>query len=195
MDFEAGLYDVIFFESPQWSWQGLPVESSGALLKDDEVYVALNQPGRDQSFFDNIPERTIVAISGYHYGFAGLSTNNEELSQRFSIEFSHSHTRNLNLIKANRPSVAEIAIVSRSFLHTYLEEHPEERDLFLISDRKDQSYQLGVLARRDGPVAIEKLESLLNPIIEDGTYASMVRKYGLQLPARLVPSTAARPTN
>lgn len=182
MDFEAGLYDVIFFESPRWKWENLPVGISRPLLKDEEVYVALKKPGRDQSFFDNIDKHSIVAISGYHYGFAGFSTDNSELREKFNIEFSHSHHRNLSLIKADRPSLAEVAIVSRAFLHTYWKSHPEDQELFLVSDITDQSYELHVMARKNGPVSIGLIEQLLEPLIDSGRYQALVKRHGLQLP-------------
>ncbi|MFN2361038.1 MAG: substrate-binding periplasmic protein [Marinobacter sp.] len=185
LDFEAGLYDIIFFESLDWGWESQPVEATRPLLKDEEIYVALDKAGRDQSFFDNVAERRIVAISGYHYGFAGLSTDNASLEERFDIEFSHSHSRNLNLIKADRPSLAEIAIVSRSYLHIHFSENPEDKGRFLISDMTDQTYNLHILARENGPVDANTIEQLLAPLIEDGRYQNLVKKYGLQLPSAL----------
>ncbi|MEC7378333.1 MAG: amino acid ABC transporter substrate-binding protein, partial [Pseudomonadota bacterium] len=47
LDFDTGLYDVIFFESPLWGWSNRPVEISAPILEDEELYVALNKPGRD----------------------------------------------------------------------------------------------------------------------------------------------------
>lgn len=185
LDFEAGLYDVIFFESLDWGWKARPVEATRPVLTDDEVYVALSKPGRDQSFFDNIADRAIVAIAGYHYGFAGLSTDDMELEEHFRIELSHSHGRNLNLIKADRPSLAEVAVVSRSYLQMHLEQHPEDKGRFLVSEIKDQSYQLRILTRVGGPVHARALEQLLMPLIEDGRYGQMVEQYGLQLPPEL----------
>lgn len=186
MDFEAGLYDIIFFESLDWGWKSRPVDATRPVLKDEEVYLALDKPGRDQSFFDNVTDRSIVAISGYHYGFADFSTDNAELEERFQIEFSHSHARNLNLIKADRPSLAEVAIISRSYLQMHLKQNPEDQGRFLISDVADQTYRLRILAREDGPVSAGSLEQLLSPLINDGRYQEMVERHGLQLPADLV---------
>jgi len=185
LDFEAGLYDVIFFESLNWGWESLSVDTTRPMLVEEDVYVALKKPGRDQRFFDNIADRSIVAISGYHYGFAGLSTDNAELEDRFRIEFSHSHGRNLNLIKADRPSLAEVAIMSRSYLRVHLEKNPEDRDRFLVSDMADQKYQLRIMARKGGPIMAGALEKLLMPLIEDGRYQRMVKRHRLQLPSDL----------
>ena len=99
-----------------------------------------------------LPSDSLVAISGYHYGFAGLSTDNAELEKRFSIEFSHSHSRNLDLIKADRPSLAEVAVVSRSYLQSHLNDNPKDSDRFLVSDTPDQTYLLHIMARDNGPI-------------------------------------------
>lgn len=185
LDFEAELYDVIFFQSLDWGWKSRPVTATRPMLADEEVYVALNKPHRDQRFFDHIADRSIVAISGYHYGFAGLATDHAALQKRFRIEFSHSHSRNLNLIKADRPSLAEVAIVSRSYLQMHFAKHPEDEDSFLVSDVVDQKYLLRILAREDGPVSAEFLEQMLLPLIEDGRYQQMVENHGLHLPSGL----------
>ena len=185
LDFVEGLYDVAFFESTRWGWDSLPVKATRALLMDEEVYVALNKPGRDQSFVDNISKRRIAVISGYHYGFAGLSTDDSTLEEQFRIEFSDSHYRNLSLIKADRPSLAEVAVVSRSYLRQYLEDNPDDSDTFLVSDVPDQAYQLRIIARDGGPVDVQTLESMLKPLIEDGRYQQMVKDHGLDLPPEL----------
>ncbi|MBD3640458.1 MAG: transporter substrate-binding domain-containing protein [Marinobacter sp.] len=188
LDFDAHLYDVIFFESPSWEWQDKQALISPPLLMDEDLYIALNKPGRDASFFDDLEQRNIVALSGYHYGFAGLETNPQEMERRFSIEFSDSHQRNLNLIKADRPSVAQVAIINESYLQMHLDQHPEDRDLFLISEQPDQTYQLSIITHPEGPVTARDMMNLLTPLIETGRYQSLVRKWGLGLPPSLLPA-------
>ncbi|WP_228152825.1 substrate-binding periplasmic protein [Marinobacter guineae] len=192
LDFDAGLYDVIFFESPNWGWTDKEVTISRPILADEELYVALKKPGRDLSFFDDISKRSIVAISGYHYGFAGFETDNSVLQRRFNIEFSDSHSRSLELIKADRPSVAEVAIVSYSYLQMHLAEHPEDWSKLLISDKPDQRYQLSIIARQDGPASAEKMMQLLAPLVKNGQYRRLVEKWGLQLPAGFLTSFEAQ---
>jgi ABC-type amino acid transport substrate-binding protein len=182
LDFNAGLYDVMFFEHRDWSWDQDNAAMTSPILRDEEVYVALDKDNRDQTFFDNLEERRIVAIAGYHYGFAGLETGSAELNRRFDIELSFSHQRNIELIRADRPSVAEVAVISRSFLSAYFSRFPEHRDRFLISDEPDQRYELGVVIRRDGPVTADDIEDLLQPLINSGRYQELVKNHGLMLP-------------
>ncbi|WP_372994747.1 substrate-binding periplasmic protein [Marinobacter sp.] len=183
LDFDAGLYDVIFFESSDWGWADKEVDITRPILADEELYVALRKPGRDSSFFDDLKNRSIVAISGYHYGFTGYETDNSVLERTFDIEFSDSHTRNIKLIKADRPSVAEVAIVSYSYLQRHLHRHPEDWDKLLISDEPDQRYQLSIVARQGGAASASEMLSLLAPLVENGQYRRLVEEWGLTLPA------------
>jgi len=191
LDFDAGLYDVIFFESPDWGWTEREVDISRPILADEELYVALKKPGRDSSFFDDLQNRSIVAISGYHYGFTGYETDNSVLEQRFNIEFSDSHTRNIKLIKADRPSVAEVAIVSQSYLQRHLARHPEDWDKLLISSEPDQRYQLSIIARKGGAASADEMLRLLAPLVDNGRYRQLVENWGLQLPAGFLTSFEA----
>lgn len=187
LDFDARLYDVIFFESPSWEWQDKQALITPPVLMDEDLYIALDKPGRDLNFFDNLAQRNIVALSGYHYGFAGMETNPQELERRFNIEFSDSHSRNLKLIKADRPSVAEVAIINDSYLKIHLAQHPEDRDRLLISEQPDQTYQLSIITHPEGPVTAGDMMDLLAPLIESGRYQSLVEKWGLNLPPTLLP--------
>ncbi len=182
MDFDAGLYDVIFFENPDWGWSGRDISIGPPLLMDQDVYVALRKPGRDLSFFDDIEHRKIVALAGYHYGFIARITDSTTVSPNFAIELSDNNNRNLQLIKADRPSVAEIAVINRSFLQAHLARHPEDRELLLTSDQPDQNYLLRIIARKGGATSADELTHMLKPVIADGRYRQMVEKWGLQLP-------------
>ncbi len=188
MDFQHEHYDVIFFESPYWSWQDIPHQASTPLLVDEEVYVALRKPERDQSFFTPIKQRKLVAMLGYHYGFADISTDEHALRSQFDIVLSHSHQRNIKLILADRPTLAEVAVISRSFLRRHFRDNPEHRDLLMISDKVDQRYELRALLRPDSPITVQNLEALMAPIIRQGTYQALVREHGLQLPEFMIQS-------
>ena len=191
LDFDAGLYDVIFFESPDWGWTEKDVDITRPILADEELYVALKKDGRDSSFFDDLNKRSIVAISGYHYGFTGYETDNSVLEQKFDIEFSDSHSRNINLTKADRPSVAEVAIVSHSYLQRHLARHPEDWDKLLISSEPDQRYQLRIIARKGGAASADQMLELLAPLVDNGRYRQLVENWGLQLPAGFLTSFEA----
>ena len=110
------------------------------------------------------------------------------LEQKFNIEFSDSHSRNINLIKADRPSVAEVAIVSHSYLQRHLARHPEDWDKLLVSREPDQRYQLSIIARKGGAASADEMLRLLAPLVDNGRYRQIVENWGLQLPAGFLTS-------
>ncbi|WP_148861117.1 transporter substrate-binding domain-containing protein [Marinobacter fonticola] len=194
-DYRLGRYDVILFESLNWGWDAMDVEATEILLTDEEVYVALDKPGRDQSFFDNVAERRLLTMLGYHYGFADFDADEERLAKRFNIEMSSSQQRNLALILADRPSVAEVAVFPRSFLRLFQEARPEVAEKLLISDKPDQIYPLRGMLRPGHDFTVEQLEALVREMIDDGTYGAIVKRYGKSVPETLIneiPSKTAR---
>ncbi|BES69190.1 transporter substrate-binding domain-containing protein [Marinobacter nanhaiticus D15-8W] len=184
-DYRLGRYDVILFESLNWGWGTMEVDATSVLLEDEEVFVALDKPERDQSFFDQVTERRLLAILGYHYGFADFDADEDRLTQRFDIEMSRSQERNMALILADRPSVAEVAVMPRSFLKRFRQKRPEDAAKLLVSEQPDQVYHLRGIVRPAATLGAGALEALFREMIDDGTYPGIVRRYGMRLPELL----------
>lgn len=188
-DYRLGRYDVILFESLKWGWDTMEVDTTSVLLEDEEVFVALDKPERDQSFFDQVGERRMLAILGYHYGFADFDADETHLTRRFDIEMSRSQERNMALILADRPSVAEVAVMPRSFLKRFGRKRPEDAAKLLVSERPDQVYDLRGMLRPTAALSADQLEALFQAMIDDGTYPAIVRRYGMRLPEQLADGT------
>ena len=181
IDFEQHRYDVILFESPDWSWQPHRHYATRAFLSDQELYVALAKPERDESFFDDLHSRSLVAIFGFHYGFAGNNPDDIKLTERFNIDLSHSHRRNLELILADRPAAAEVAVVSRSFLAAFRAQRPDDYQRLLVSERIDQHHDLVAIVHPQAPITAETLESMIDLLVADGTFAKLAARYDILL--------------
>ncbi|MDX5297708.1 MAG: transporter substrate-binding domain-containing protein [Gammaproteobacteria bacterium] len=176
IDFSKGRIDLILFESSQWGWQHTPHLATRVFMHDEEVMVAIAKPERDARFFEQLQARKLVGILGYHYRFAGMDADENRLGKSFDILLSQDHLRNLNLILLDRPEVAEIAIVTHSFLEMFLDRHPEHRPRLMIS-APDQIYDLQGLLRPDGPLDLASLEKLLTLAEQDGTLAALRARY------------------
>ena len=50
-DLESGRFELMFFESTRWGWQGTSYLALGLDIDDAEVYVAAAEPGRGQDYF------------------------------------------------------------------------------------------------------------------------------------------------
>ena len=80
-------FSVMFFENIKWGWDSKLVDASKVFLQGDgEVYVAQAKPGRGQEYFDTLPDKHILAVVGYHYGFANFDADRRsgQLAQSFS---------------------------------------------------------------------------------------------------------------
>ncbi|TVP54590.1 MAG: amino acid ABC transporter substrate-binding protein [Halomonadaceae bacterium] len=182
LDFSAHRYDLILFEQPQWGWEGLEFHQTGVIAEDDEVYVALRREGRDQEFFTALETRRLIGYLGYHYGFAGMESDVALLQQNFDITLTRNHRRNLQLILLDRPDVAEVAIVTRSFLESEMTQYPQQREQLLISERLDQRYRLRGLLHPQSTLSAETLDKLLMQLEDRGELARLRQFYGLAPP-------------
>lgn len=180
IDFSEGRYDVIFFEMPKWGWHNTPHEPSRTFVHDEEVYIAMTGPGRDQRFFDNLSKRKLVGMLGYHYGFADFRADEDYLSTNFNILLSTSPSRNLQLILLDRGELAEVAVVTRSYLNRFLQQLPVHRRKLLIADRPDQVYQLSAILRPQSPVTARWVDQQLDAMEADGTLDKLRNEYGVK---------------
>ncbi len=176
-DFDRGAFDVMFFESPAWGWEGRPVESTTDYLRGDgEVYVALAAPGRDERFFDPLSARSLVAVTGYHYGFADFVSDKSQLRKRFDITFADNPEAMLRMLFAGR---AEIAVVTRSYLEAYRKRHPQQVPELLVSARFDQQYVHAALLRKGGPISASTLDALIKTLERNGRLPALWARHGI----------------
>lgn len=175
--FDSYEFDLIMFEDMTWGWQDKNVVASQVILSGGEVYITKRTAEKTQQFFESFDDKTIAVILGYHYGFIDLDANEKKMKQRYNIQFSHSHERNINKVLAGR---ADISVVSVSYLNKYLQTHPEVKEQLLISDKLDQEYHHTFLLRENATLKIEQVNALLNKMQKAGVLSKVWRKYGIQ---------------
>ena len=180
LDFSEERFDLILFENITWGWSEHPVEISNTFMEGGEVYIAFKREGRDQSFFEEIEAKRIAGILGYHYGFASFNADESFLSKHYNVLLSSDHLRNIRLILTNRPELAEIAVVTRSYLVEYLNEYPEHQKQLLISEKFDQEYNHSVLVRKQGDISVEQVNGLLQKLESEGFIQRLRKRYGIE---------------
>jgi polar amino acid transport system substrate-binding protein len=170
-DFDAGKYDVLFFENPAWGWSGRDVVTSRTYLTGGEVYVARSSAGRDQRFFSNIQNRRLLGIYGYHYGLTGFVSDPRKLARSFFLKLTDSHLGNLQDVLADR---ADVCIVTRSFLAAVVRKNPDWSRALLVSRALDQTYNHQIIARRSSWTA-GQLNRLIRVLEREG-FADKLRR-------------------
>lgn len=177
-DVAAGMFDLIFFESPEWEWTArqAAVDFSNVFLQGGEVYIAPARPGRGQDFFAELKGKRLVGILGYHYGFANFVADPDALSRDWGMKLVNNHRSGIEMVLADR---MDVAVVTDSYLWAYLSRNPGARERLLISDRFDQRYNHRVLVRQGGVLDVDGVNRLLAQLERDGTLARLWKAAGV----------------
>lgn len=163
-DLKNKIYDIIFFESIHWGWISFPVNASNVFLVGGEVFITRQTGKKTQSYFDDLFNKTIRGILGYHYGFAHFSTDPQVL-KKWKLELTNSHEGNIMAVVEER---ADLAIVTKKYLDIFLKTNPLLKEKILISQKQDQIYRHSVIVRNNAVISVQEINMLLakikNPI-------------------------------
>ncbi len=176
MDLDSDNFDIIMFEDISWGWVSKNVLTSNIFFEDREVYITRNDPSKDQSYFDNIENKSISIILGYHYGFAGMNSDENYLNNNFHIHFSRTNDRNMRIVLEG---ISDISIVSLSFLRSYFVKNPEVENYLLISDIYDQQYNHTILVGENSVITVNEINIILTEMDYAGIISSILEKYGI----------------
>ncbi|MDF0734275.1 transporter substrate-binding domain-containing protein [Pseudomonas entomophila] len=173
-DFQQGRTDMAIFENPQWGWEQIPHVAVDMGLEDAEVFVAHQQPGRDQHYFDELRGKRLALFNGYHYAFADFNADPRYLAEAFKATLTYSHDSNLFMVQRGR---ADIALVTRSYLSDFLKRHPDSAALLMASERVDQVYHHYALLRPGAPISGPAFAGLLRRLHDDGALLRIFSPY------------------
>jgi len=176
LDFQRGSFDAIFFENKTWSWENQNIDQSDVFLSGGEVFFTKKAKGRDQSYFQSIKDKKVVAILGYHYRFLDNTTDVKTLKQQYKINLVSSPKTVINQVLSGK---ADVGIATYSYLQEQIKQNPTVGLKLLVSENFDQTYQHCILIRRNHPLNLEKVNQLLNKIQSNGTLLKLLAKYGL----------------
>ena len=177
-DMADGSFSVVLFENIKWGWDPDVVHASKVFLKGDgEVYVARSQPGRGQEYFKTLKDKQILAVTGYHYGFNNFDTDPARLAQRFKVSFSPDNAVSLRNLLAER---GDVAVITRSYLKSFLVEEPQHAARLLVSEKFDQTYAHTAVVRKGSKPTPEELDALFEKMESAGALKQLWMRYGLE---------------
>ncbi len=175
--FENGMYDLIFFESMVWGWQGKNVAASKVFLQGGEVYITKKTPEKNQFYFNDFKGKSMAGILGYHYQFADFNSDRTFLESRYNMKLFNRHSAIFKPIITGR---IDIAVVTLSYLKNYLKTHPEIKDQIMISKKYDQIYNHTVLVRQNANPSVHDINHLLDEMGQQGLLKALWERYGIQ---------------
>lgn len=174
--FDSGRFDILMFEDINWGWQNRKVSYTDIMLQDGEVYITTFHESKDQSYFDDLSGKSITIILGYHYAFANFISDEQYLEQNFQILFSRNHDINIRRVLNG---IADISVVTVSYLKRYLMEHPQYAQSLLISEKYDQQYNQRILVSQNSAISVDEINQLLNDLNAKGILQRLWNSYGL----------------
>ncbi len=176
-DMADGSFNIVLFENTKWGWDPSLVQASKVFLKGDgEVYVARSQPGRGQEYFKTLHDKHILGVTGYHYGFANFDADPVRLAQRFKISFSPDNAVSLRNLLAER---GDVAVITKSYLKSYLAKEPQVAARLLVSEQFDQTYAHTAVVKKGSKPSPQELDTLFEKMESAGALRQLWIRYGL----------------
>lgn len=179
LDFANGRFDLLFFESPHWGWEDQPVVSLRGPLLGREVFIAGSRPGRGQEYFASREGKRIALCNGYHYAFAGYNTDRQYLRREYDSIITFSQQSSVQMVLRER---VELAVVSQTFLNSYLAEYPQYRSQLLVAEEPDQYYRHLLIKRESSEPGLDYLSALLARLWEKGDLQRLLARHSLPIP-------------
>lgn len=176
-DMAHGAFTVMLFENIKWGWDPAVVDASKVFLRGDgEVYVARSAPGRGQGYFQTLEDKHILAVLGYHYGFAHFEADPAQLAKKYRMSFSTDNAVSLRNLLAGH---GDVAVITRSYLTRYLLTHPQASSQLLVSERMDQGYAHTALVKKGSQPTVQDIDALLARMEAAGVLKKLWARYGL----------------
>jgi ABC-type amino acid transport substrate-binding protein len=169
----SGKIDMIFFELPLWGWNEVAdhIVTSTPLIRGSEVFVARRDHPLGREVFDALHKRRIALTFGYHYAFAGLTADPDDIRARFNVVFAQQQLYTLrHLVSGN----ADLAVLNDMFVARQMETDGALSDVIRVGERVDQRYELPILMRRNGPISAGALNEILATLRQNGRFSAFL---------------------
>ncbi|WP_420549094.1 substrate-binding periplasmic protein [Curvivirga sp.] len=159
MIFKDKKVDISLFDQASWGWSDMNVDHTSIYMRGGEKYITKKQNGESQeTLFDNLKDKRIAAILGYHYLFANFNADPLFLEENFEITLVSKQDQIIKMVRSRR---VEIGIVTEAFLQRYLARRPFLKDKLIISDFYDQEYEFVGIRRKDAKISLSTLDRLI----------------------------------
>jgi len=173
-DFYQGAFDVLFLEDVDWGWNAYQVEASKPLAKGTILYIALQKRAQYQRFFQDLDEKSLSALEGFAYSFAGYNANVAYLDEHFNIRLRE---RSDEIIKDVTNEVVEIGVIDSLFLESLFAKDNKFKNTIMVADKFDQDFNLSVLLRKDSAMSMGQMDIMLKRMEDEGLLEALWAKY------------------
>ena len=176
---KEGKVHIAAFQNINWGWGNENVERTYLMDHSKDVFIALKEKARNQTYFENIDKLHKIGVAGFHYSFINLTSADENSTGKDNIKFVNSEKAVLEMILNKR---GEIGIVSTMTLKYLADINPNKFNKLLISERFDTEYDRYYVVLQTSPINSKELNKFLKELKDKGTLKGIYSKYGLLEP-------------
>ncbi|MCC9621515.1 hypothetical protein LPB41_07380 [Thalassospira sp. MA62] len=162
-DIQEGQIDIVLLENPGWDWENYDVDFSDAIVRESDLYVVRRNDSQASEVLANVTSHSILAVLGFHYGFAHFNANPDYLRDNFDVHLRYNEQEVLDSLIARE---GRVGIVSAGFLARSFALDPGLHQHVTVGETADASYDLVSVVSRQAPIAAGNLSKLINKLQE-----------------------------
>lgn len=169
--------DVYPLRTLLWTKPALGLLATKTILVSGDIYFSRkdNRFG-GRKIFDNLKERNIAGVRGYHYQLFNNNPDEAYVKKNFNAYLLASNEAVVKFILAGR---ADVGIVPEAVMAQYFAD-PAMRDQLIIGDAYDSRVELSNLVRKDGPISVNDMNAIVDLLVKSGDVQKLKAKLSLQ---------------
>jgi ABC-type amino acid transport substrate-binding protein len=157
--------DVYPLRTLLWTEPELNLQATRTIVTSGDVYIARrNNPYGGKKIFEDVKDRSIAGVRGYHYHLFSNNPDEDYIHQYFKASLLNSNETVVDFVLAGH---AEIGIVPEFIVAEYFRD-PKMRQQLIISDQFDSRVEFSNLVRKDGPISVEQMNSIIDLMVRSG---------------------------
>nr|WP_247741854.1 transporter substrate-binding domain-containing protein [Endozoicomonas sp. G2_1] len=167
--------NIVMWDHPDWGWKNVGV--SLPLVTTQDIYIAhRDYVNGDQSYFDDLTDKSIAAVRGYHYQFNDAQARKEN---KYNIRYVTTDTITIKMALYKR---SQVALTSNISLGWFLRQNPAETSKLVVANKIDDQFQRYILTPMQSKVSIDEINHILKVADQKNLLAPVYQKYGLAPP-------------
>ena len=171
----SGNNNIVIWDHPDWGWKNVGV--SLPLVTSQDIYIAhRDYVNGDQNYFDDLTDKSIAAVRGYHYKFNDAQARKEK---KYNIRYVTTDTITIKMALHKR---SQVALTSNISLGWFLRQNPAETRKLVVANKIDDQFQRYILTPEQSKVSIDEINQILKIADQKNLLAPVYQKYGLAPP-------------
>ncbi|MES3020652.1 MAG: transporter substrate-binding domain-containing protein [Pseudomonadota bacterium] len=169
--------DVYPLRTMAWTKPALNLLPTKTILTSGDVYFARrNNRFGGAKVFQNLREKNIAGVRGYHYELFDNNPDEAYLRKHFKVYLFGGNEQVVRFVVGDR---ADVGIVPEVILARYLED-PKMRAQIIVGPEPDSVVELSNLVRRDGPISVEQMNAIVDLLVKSGDVARLKLKLSIE---------------